>query len=149
MPNDELLALDRQVCFALAAASRAVIGMYRPVLEPLGITHPQYLVLLALWEKEPRTLSELSELLLLDSATLSPLVKRLERAELIVRARATHDERSLAIELTEKGRALREKALDVPPHIVDKLGLPVEELERTRDSLHRLLRAATNNERPE
>jgi DNA-binding MarR family transcriptional regulator len=137
------LALDRQVCFALAAASRSVIALYRPVLQPMGLTHPQYLVMLALWERSPRTVTDIGETLLLDPATLSPLLKRLEAAGLITRARSASDERALAVDLTADGAALRSQAERVPPQIVDRLGLPVAELERIRDDLTRLITAAT------
>ena len=143
MPADDPLALDRQVCFALAAASRTVIGLYRPVLEPLGLTHPQYLVMLALWERSPRTVRDLGETLSLEPATLSPLLKRLETAGLLTRARRTDDERALDVELTPAGRALRSRALAVPGKIVARLGLEVSELERIRDSLTTLLAAAS------
>jgi DNA-binding MarR family transcriptional regulator len=136
------LALDRQVCFALAAASRTVIGLYRPVLEPLGLTHPQYLVMLALWERSPRTVTDIGSTLYLEPATLSPLLKRLETAGLITRARSTVDERALDVALTESGVALREHALTVPPQIVSRLGMPVSELEAARDTLTRLIEAA-------
>ena len=136
------LALDRQVCFALAAASRSVIGVYRPVLEPLGLTHPQYLVMLALWEHSPRSLGDLAAALYLEPATLSPLLKRLESAGHITRSRSSADERALAIELTPEGQALRERALEVPGTIVSRLGVPVEQLERVRDELTALLEAA-------
>src|SRR3978361_2381038 len=136
------LALDRQVCFALAAASRTVIGLYRPVLEPLGLTHPQYLVMLALWERSPRTVRNIGEALALEPATLSPLLKRLESAGLITRKRNAKDERSLDVELTDAVRALRQKAEGVPAQIVERLGMPVSELEETRDALNRLLAAA-------
>jgi DNA-binding MarR family transcriptional regulator len=142
VPAVDPLALDRQVCFALAAASRTVIGLYRPVLEPLGLTHPQYLVMLALWERSPRTVRDIGEALALEPATLSPLLKRLEGAGLITRKRKVDDERSLDIELTESGRALRAKAVEVPAQIVKRLGMPVAELEATRDALTRLLAAA-------
>ena len=139
----DLLALDRQVCFALAAASRSVIGLYRPVLQPMGLTHPQYLVMLALWERSPRTVRDLGDTLLLEPATLSPLLKRLEAAGLVTRARSVADDRALDIELTADGRALRSKAEAVPGTIVEKLGMPVAELEEMRDSLSRLIVAAT------
>jgi MarR family transcriptional regulator, organic hydroperoxide resistance regulator len=142
MPDVDPLALDRQVCFALAAASRTVIGLYRPVLEPLGLTHPQYLVMLALWERSPRTVRNIGEALALEPATLSPLLKRLESAGLVTRARKIDDERSLDVELTPAGRALRAKAEAVPAQIVQRLGMPVAELESTRDALTRLLAAA-------
>jgi DNA-binding MarR family transcriptional regulator len=136
------LALDRQVCFALAAASRSVIALYRPVLEPLGLTHPQYLVMLALWERSPRTVRDIGEALALEPATLSPLLKRLESAGLLTRTRRTDDERALDVELTPSGRALRSKAEAVPGQIVERLGMRVSELEATRDALTRLLAAA-------
>lgn len=122
------LALDQQVCFALAIASRSVIALYRPLLEPLGLTHPQYLVMLALWEDEPLRVSELSRLLELDPGTLSPLLKRLEAAGYLRRERDPRDERALAVVLTEKGRALRDDAEAIPPAIVERLGMPIEEL---------------------
>src|SRR3954470_994980 len=103
------LALDPQVCFARAAASRSVIALYRPVLEPMGLTHPQYLVMLALWERSPRSLRDLSDALQLDPGTLSPLVKRLERAGLVTRQRDPDDERMLCLSLTPKGRRLRSR----------------------------------------
>jgi len=137
------LALDRQVCFALAAASRSVIALYRPVLQPLGLTHPQYLVMLALWERSPRTVSDIGVTLLLDPATLSPLLKRLEAAGLVSRARSVADARTLDVQLTSDGAALRSRAEEVPPQIIDRLGMPVAELERIRDDLTKLIQAAT------
>lgn len=141
--SDDPLALDRQVCFALAATSRSIVGIYRPVLEPLGLTHPQYLVMLALWERSPRTLTDLGQTLLLESATLSPLLKRLESAGLITRARSLDDERALAVSLTPSGTALRDRAEAVPGQIVERLGLPVSDLERLRDALTIVLTAAS------
>jgi DNA-binding MarR family transcriptional regulator len=143
MANPDPLALDRQVCFALAATSRTVIGLYRPVLEPLGLTHPQYLVMLALWEHSPRTVRNIGDALALEPATLSPLLKRLEAAGLVTRSRKVDDERSLDVELTPAGRALRARAEKVPGQIVERLGMPVAELEATRDALTRLLAAAS------
>ncbi|HEY1529458.1 MAG TPA: MarR family transcriptional regulator [Galbitalea sp.] len=143
MANPDPLALDRQVCFALAATSRTVIGLYRPVLEPLGLTHPQYLVMLALWEHSPRTVRNIGDALALEPATLSPLLKRLEAAGLVTRSRKVDDERSLDVELTPAGRALRAQAEKVPGQIVERLGMPVAELEATRDALTRLLAAAS------
>jgi DNA-binding MarR family transcriptional regulator len=136
------LALDRQVCFALAAASRSVIGLYRPVLEPMGLTHPQYLVMLALWEQSPRTVRNIGEALHLEPATLSPLLKRLEAAGLLTRARNATDERALDVALTPAGAALRTEAEKVPAQIVARLGMPLRELEEIRDGLTRLLTAS-------
>ena len=138
------LALDRQVCFALAAANRSVIAVYRPVLERIGLTHPQYLVMLALWERSPRTVRDIGDTLLLEPATLSPLLKRLEAAGLVTRSRNALDDRALDIELTADGRELRTQAEAVPGTIVEKLGLPVADLEQMRDSLTRLITAATS-----
>ena len=140
---DDPLALDRQVCFALAAASRSVIGLYRPVLEPLGLTHPQYLVMLALWERSPRTVKGIGEALYLEPATLSPLLKRLEAAGLVSRDRNPDDDRALDVSLTPNGEALRAQAEKVPGQIVQRLGMDLGELERIRDGLTILLAAST------
>lgn len=139
---DDLLALDRQVCFALAVASRSVIALYRPLLEPMGITHPQYLVMLALWEQSPLSVKQLSGLLQLDPGTLSPLLKRLEAIGYVSRGRDPRDERALAVELTEEGRALRGRALEVPPAIMARLGMSAEELGLLHRSLTRVIAAA-------
>jgi DNA-binding MarR family transcriptional regulator len=139
---DDPLALERQVCFALVVASRSVLSLYRPVLEPMGLTHPQYLVMLALWERSPRSLRELSEVLRLDPGTLSPLVKRLEKSGLVTRARDTQDERLLALTLTDAGRALRKQAERVPEQIVARLGLPLSDLEHLHTVLSAVIAAA-------
>ncbi|MFD7160602.1 MarR family winged helix-turn-helix transcriptional regulator [Kribbella sp. NPDC059898] len=136
------LALEHQVCFALAIAARSVIALYRPVLEPLGLTHPQYLVMLALWEFEPVSVKDLSGMLQLEPATLSPLLKRLESAGLLRRDRDTRDERSLAVSLTDQGRALRNDALKVPPAVVARLGLDVGELMELHERLTHVIAAA-------
>lgn len=141
VPEVDLLALDRQVCFALAVASRTVIGLYRPLLEPMGLTHPQYLVMLALWEESPLRVSEIADRLSLEPATLSPLLKRLEVAGWVTRRRDTRDERALAVSLTEAGRGLRARALDVPPAVIERLGVDIEELEDIRDRLTMLIDA--------
>lgn len=138
----DALALDRQVCFALAVASRSVIALYRPLLEPMGLTHPQYLVMLALWEREPRTVGDLAGALSLEPATLSPLLKRLESAGYVTRTRRADDERALDVSLTEVGRALRSRAEQVPPAILERLGMQLTDLERIRDDLTRLIAAA-------
>lgn len=139
---EDPLALERQVCFALAAASRSVIALYRPVLEPLGLTHPQYLVMLALWGRSPLRVRDLADELFLDPATLSPLLKRLEASGLITRQRNTDDERSLDVALTAVGIELRQHALAVPVRITETLGLPVHQLEHVRDELIALLDAS-------
>jgi DNA-binding MarR family transcriptional regulator len=136
------LALERQVCFALAVASRSVIALYRPVLEPMGLTHPQYLVMLALWEREPRSVSELAQLLALDPGTLSPLLRRLESSGLVDRRRDPADERVLQVTLTAAGRALRARAEQVPAAIVERLGVDVSELEELHVTLTRVIAQA-------
>ncbi len=133
------LALDRQLCFALAATSRSVIGLYRDLLDPMGLTHPQYLVMLALWEHDPRSVREIAAELRLDSATLSPLLKRLEASGYVRRQRSTADERQLEVSLTTAGRALRDRARAVPVAVADRLGWPLERLERLKDDLTDLL----------
>ncbi len=136
------LALDRQVCFALAVASRSVIGVYRPLLEPLQLTHPQYLVMLALWERSPRSVKDISASLRLDPATLSPLLKRLEALGYLTRRRSTEDERLLAVELTPTGRNLRSEAEKIPPAVVERLGIDVPELLDLHLALTRVIAAA-------
>lgn len=139
----DLLALDRQVCFALAVASRAVIGLYRPLLEPMGLTHPRYLVMLALWEHDPRTGKELATLLALDPGTLTPLLKRLDSDGLITRRRDPANERTLAVTLTPAGLALRAQAERIPPAVIARLGMPLSELEDLRKALTRVIVAAS------
>lgn len=140
--TEDLLALDRQVCFALAVASRSVIALYRPLLDPMGITHPQYLVMLALWEESPLSVKQLSALLQLDPGTLSPLLKRLEAVGYVTRGRDPRDERTLAVELTTEGQSLREQALRVPPAIMERLGMSAAELTALHRSLTRVIAAA-------
>ncbi|WP_347038583.1 MarR family transcriptional regulator [Glutamicibacter halophytocola] len=114
LPEDDLLKLEKQVCFGLAVASRTVISAYKPVLDPLGLTHPQYLVMLALWDSGPMSARELSEQLHLDPGTLSPLVKRLEAAGLVDKSKNPQDERAVILQPTDKGAELRKEALKVP-----------------------------------
>jgi MarR family transcriptional regulator, organic hydroperoxide resistance regulator len=137
------LLLERQLCFALAAASRAVIGAYKPVLRELNLTHTQYLVMLALWEVSPRSVAEISEALLLGPATVSPLLKRLEACGYVTRRRVQGDERSLAVGLTPEGAALRDRARAVPGTMLGKLGLSRTEAEEfLRGSMAPLLKVS-------
>ncbi|NRD27523.1 MarR family transcriptional regulator [Frigoribacterium sp. VKM Ac-2836] len=122
------LDLESQICFALSVASRSVVAAYRPVLEPLGLTHPQYLVMLALWQHAPLSGRELSRLLRLDPGTLSPLLKRLDTQGLVTRRRRVDDERALAIELTPAGVALRREAESIPGRMMARLGVQHDEL---------------------
>jgi DNA-binding MarR family transcriptional regulator len=132
------LELDNQVCFALYAASRAVTQLYRPVLDALGLTYPQYLVMLVLWERGPITVKDLGAALELDSGTLSPLLKRLESAGLVRRERSAADERSVQVHLTDAGAALRKRASNVPRKIAGATGLELAELQRLRTQLTEL-----------
>ena len=141
------LALKRQVCFALAITNRAVLAVYRPLLEPLGLTHPQYLVMLALWDNEKSSspllsVKQIAALLQMDSATLSPMLKRLQALGLITRLRSAADERTMQVELTTKGRTLRRQALKTPPAVVERLGVDLEKLEHLHDVLTRINSAA-------
>jgi DNA-binding MarR family transcriptional regulator len=141
MTDPDPLALERQVCFALAVASRSVIGIYRPLLAPMGLTHPQYLVMLALWERSPRSVKDLAKALALEPATLSPLLKRLEVIGYVTRTRSAADERQLDIELTGRGRRLRARALKVPPAVVERLGMDITELMDLHVALTRVIAA--------
>ena len=147
MTSEELtgadaLALERQVCYALSVAARNVVAVYRPWLEPMGLTHPQYLVMLALWQHGPLAVKDLSRLLQLDPGTLSPLIKRLEAAGLLRRDRNPRDERALAIALTAKGQALRAEAERIPAGIVERLGMDVAELTALHGALTRVIEAS-------
>ncbi|MGW3957308.1 MarR family winged helix-turn-helix transcriptional regulator [Streptomyces sp. NPDC004752] len=135
------LHLDRQICFSLHAASRAFNGVYRVVLKDLGLTYPQYLVMLVLWERGDTPVKTLGTLLRLDSGTLSPLVKRLEAAGLVRRERSARDERSVDVRLTGQGAALRERALRVPRRIAAATGFDLAEIGELRARLDRLTSA--------
>jgi DNA-binding MarR family transcriptional regulator len=137
----EALRLNRQVCFAMYSASRAATAAYRPMLEELGLTYPQYLAMLVLWEAEPRSVRELGEELGLDSGTLSPLLKRLEALGLVQRRRSAEDERRVEIFLTDAGAALSAKASGIPQRLADAAGLNAAELDQLRDTLGRLTNA--------
>ncbi|GHE52109.1 MarR family winged helix-turn-helix transcriptional regulator [Streptomyces capitiformicae] len=139
--EEDFLRLDRQICFSLHAASRAFNSVYRVALKDLGITYPQYLVMLVLWEQGELPVKKLGERLRLDSGTLSPLLKRLEAAGLVRRERSARDERSVEVRLTEQGTALRERALAVPRRIAAATTLDIEEIRDLRDRLNRLTAA--------
>lgn len=141
VPDAELLRLDHQVCFSLHAASRAFGGVYRDALKGLGLTYPQYLVMLVLWEHGPQPVKAIGEQLRLDSGTLSPLLKRLESAGLVRRERSTEDERSVTIHLTPAGDGLRAEALPVPRRMLAATGLTLEELRTLQGLLGRVTRA--------
>lgn len=135
----DYLTLDQQLCFALSVASRSIISLYRPLLEPMGLTHPQYLVMVAMWQHERLSVGEISSLLQLEPPTVSPVLKRLQSAGLIERHRDAADERSVRLTLTPKGRALRAEAVRIPLQIVDRLGMSVADLEALRSTLTHLI----------
>lgn len=138
-PPDDWLRLDAQLCFRLYAASRGLTRCYLPLLDALGLTYPQYLAMLVLWEKDGLTVSELSDKLKLDPSTMTPLLKRLENAGWITRQRRKQNEREVEIALTEAGRGLRERALGVPPAVLAATGLTVSEAEALRSLLDKLM----------
>ncbi|WP_426998570.1 MarR family winged helix-turn-helix transcriptional regulator [Pseudarthrobacter sp. N5] len=140
--------LDRQVCFALYSASRAATAVYRPILEQLGLTYPQYLVMLVLWEEAPRGVKELGEELGLDSGTLSPLLKRLEGLGLVDRRRSAEDERRVAVHLSDAGQALSGKAAGIPQHLAAAAGLTAAEIDQLRETLGRLTAALHSSHAP-
>jgi DNA-binding MarR family transcriptional regulator len=149
-PEIDPLALERQVCFALSITNRAVLAVYRPLLEPLGLTHPQYLVMLTLWDHRkassgqhhPLSVKQIAATLQMDSATLSPMLKRLEALGLITRTRSAVDERSTDVDLTRGGADLRRRALAIPAAVIARLGVDLGELQHLHEVLSRINSAA-------
>ncbi|MGB3440180.1 MAG: MarR family transcriptional regulator [Actinophytocola sp.] len=137
------LKLEKQVCFALYAASRAVTSLYRPALDALGLTYPQYLVMIVLWERGPVLVKDLGQALDLDSGTLSPLLKRLDTAGLVRRQRCAEDERAVRIHLTGEGAALRDRATGLPRKLSGATGMTLKDLEDLRENLVRLTEELT------
>ena len=133
------VALDDQLCFALYAASRAVTARYRPMLEQIGLTYPQYLVMMLLWESDHQTVGQLGARLSLDSGTLSPLLKRLTTAGLVTRHRRVEDERSVSIALTPEGRALQDKAVRISEDMIGAIGFDKAEFDELKDRLRLLI----------
>lgn len=138
MKMESLLRLDQQICFALYGAAHAFTRAYKPLLDPIGLTYPQYLVMMALWEKETSTVKALGEMLGLDSGTLSPLLKRLEHAGLITRKRGTIDERQVLVSVTPKGAELKKEGLKIMLAIGEATGCGLEELVQLRDRVNGL-----------
>jgi len=137
--NDAALKLDNQLCFPLYAASRRIIKLYRPVLDPLGLTYTQYITLLALWERDGESVSALGERLFLDSGTLTPLLKKLEAQGLVRRDRSPQDERNVLIRLTDAGRDLKIQAAEVPAKIASCVNLSMPDAVELHRILHLLL----------
>lgn len=144
VPQNDIdwLMLDRQLCFRLYTASRAFTRCYQPLLAELGLTYPQYLVMLVLWEGDDLTVKSIGERLALDSGTLTPLLKRLEQGGFLKRERRADNEREVRVILTDTGRALRERARSIPPALAGLLGLSVTEMETLGAQLDRLIASA-------
>jgi MarR family transcriptional regulator, organic hydroperoxide resistance regulator len=137
--NENYLLLEDHLCFSLYACSRAILRQYRPYLDELNLTYPQYLVLLVLWEKGQSTVKELGEALDLDSGTLTPLLKRMESNQLVERRRDPSDERVVTVRLTEKGQSLRDKATCIPKALLENAGLNPQEMETLNGAIKKLL----------
>ncbi len=140
------VSLDDQLCFALYAASRAVTARYRPMLDAIGLTYPQYLVMMLLWEQDHQTVGQLGARLSLDSGTLSPLLKRLTAAGLVTRTRRVEDERSVSIALTDEGRALRDRAVAISEEMIGAIGFDTGEFTELKLRLRELTRRVSNGE---
>ncbi|WP_232278274.1 MarR family winged helix-turn-helix transcriptional regulator [Paenibacillus sp. 481] len=139
MNEHDYLKLDNQLCFTLYACSRAISRMYRPFLDELGLTYPQYLVLLALWEQQESSVKQLSEILDLDSGTLTPMLKRMEAAGLLQRQRSSKDERVVMVRIAQKGLDLREQALCIPKTLFQSSGMTVEQLEALQAQVKQMM----------
>ncbi|CQR45864.1 Organic hydroperoxide resistance transcriptional regulator [Paraliobacillus sp. PM-2] len=137
--TDQLLKLEDQLCFSLYATTREITKRYRPLLEELQVTYPQYLVLLVLWEKDGITVKELGKRLYLDSGTLTPMLKRMEENQLIVRKRSAADERSVVVTLTIKGKEAKEQAACIPARLLENVDAEPEEMEQVKQTLMKML----------
>jgi DNA-binding MarR family transcriptional regulator len=143
------VALDDQLCFALYAASRAVTARYRPMLEELGLTYPQYLVMMLLWEQDSQTVGQLGARLALDSGTLSPLLKRLTAAGMVTRHRRVEDERSVSIALTEAGRDLRDRSVRISEEMIGAIGFDAREFDDLKQRLRLLTERVSTTTPPQ
>lgn len=137
--KQQFIKLEDHLCFSLYASSRAIFRLYRPFLDELNLTYPQYLVLLVLWEREKCTVKELGELLDLDSGTLTPMLKRMEASGFVKRRRDTTDERVVIVSITEEGEALRDKAVCIPQSLLTSTGMTVEEVTVLNSAIKKLL----------
>ena len=140
MEKERILKLDDQACFPLYALSRGITNAYRPFLEAIDLTYPQYLVLMVLWEKDGLTVNQIGDKLHLDSGTLTPLLKRLEVKGILIRKRKEEDERVVAITLTIAGLALKKKAIKVPQQVIEALGLTEKELSQLKNITSKILK---------
>ncbi|SIS55315.1 MarR family winged helix-turn-helix transcriptional regulator [Salimicrobium flavidum] len=136
---EDKMKLENQICFSLYATTREMTKLYRPLLADLNITYPQYLVLLALWETNPLTVKALGSRLYLDSGTLTPMLKRMEKEDLIERYRSQEDERSVLVGLTEKGRQAEDKAACIPDLLLENIDMSEQEILHLKNTLNRML----------
>ena len=143
----QAMKLSNQLCFPLYAAARNITSMYTPWLKPLGLTYTQYIVFLVLWEKDGISVTEICEKLMLDNGTLSPLLKKMEHAGYVKRCRCRKDDRIVEITLTEAGRALQEKAKDIPGHVAGCISLSPEKAQTLYYLLHELLNNQKSNDK--
>ncbi len=139
MENSESLKLDQQICFPLYVLSKEITGLYRPILEELDLTYPQYLVMMVLWEQEGLAVSAIGEKLFLDSGTLTPVLKRLESKGLINRVRNKSDERMVLLFLTEQGKDLRQQAYSIPQKLLSQIHIKIEDLQNFKETLTQLI----------
>ena len=139
MSPEETIRLDYQVCFPLYVTSRMLTRAYQPLLDELGITYPQYLVLMVLWEKDGLTVNEIAHRLYLNTNTITPLLKRMEKSDIISRKRSAEDERKVLITLTQKGNEMRESAYCIPEEIMKKMDLPLAEVIQLKETLSKLI----------
>lgn len=140
MNNDNHLKLDQQICFSLYATSREIIRLYKPLLDPHGLTYTQYLTMMVMWEEEKITVKGMGKRLHLDSGTLTPLLKKLEAMGYVTRYRDPQDDRVVIVELTDSGRQLKQNMLDVPKQIACQVQLPIEDAIKLKEQLDDLLK---------
>jgi len=146
--GQDLLRLDRQLCFPLYAASRLVTRLYQPLLEPLGLSYPQYIVLMILWEEAPCSVSHLGSRALLNSNTLTPLLKRLEHSGYVCRSRSTIDERVVELSLTKEGKALKSVCASIPRALISSLDFPLEKAATLKSLLDEVVMHLTQDTSP-
>ncbi|MDO4648419.1 MAG: MarR family transcriptional regulator [Eubacteriales bacterium] len=139
LTNDACLHLENQLCFPLYACARKVVGLYTPYFKPLGITYTQYIVLLVLWEEDQLPVGDLCRKLYLDNGTMTPLLKKMEEHGLLTRTRSTKDERVVVVTLTDKGRELKQKALEIPGNIAPCMKLDPEEAQTLYKLLYKII----------
>lgn len=139
MENSNPPKLENQICFPLYVIAKEIIGLYRPFLDELDITYPQYLVMMVLWENDGVTVSHIGEKVFLDSGTLTPLLKRLENKGIINRKRKKEDERVVEVFLTESGKHLQKKACEIPGKIQNKIGVDTEDLIHLKETIQKIL----------